>query len=69
MHSIHHTGCLSVADFYHRRAPLVLARKDHGFEFLDEIKSVFKNELSLSSADLQNQVEVLNQTIKKEMSW
>ncbi len=69
MHAIHQTGCLSVADFYLRRAPLVLARKDHGFSFLEEIKSVFKNELSLSSAELQNQVDTLNRIIKKEMSW
>ncbi len=69
MHAIHQTSCISLADFYLRRAPLVLARKDHGLSFLGEIKSVFKNELSLSSAELQNQVDVLNRTIKKEMSW
>ena len=68
-HAIQETMCLNVVDFYLRRAPLFLARKDHGYNLLDEILSVFAEELSWDSAEQERQKQMLKAHEKKELSW
>ena len=67
--AIYSTMCLNLVDFYTRRAPLMLSRKDHGLELLQEISMVFKNELKWSQDELEAQQSYLKNYIEKELSW
>ncbi len=67
--AIHTTMCLNLVDFYSRRVPLVLAYRDHGLSQLDEISSVFQQELNWAPAELADQVTKLKAYIDSELSW
>lgn len=67
--SIHHTMCMNLIDFFHRRVPLFLAYKDHGLSLLNEIATVFQQEMNLSSEEVEKQKADLQNHIKKELSW
>lgn len=67
--AINTTMCLNLIDFYTRRAPLFLAQKDHGLEFLDEVSEVFRSELNLSNEAIEKQKQDLKNYISKELKW
>jgi glycerol-3-phosphate dehydrogenase len=60
--------CLSLVDFYFRRSPLFLFRKDHGREFALKIAYLFAQAYSDGSdTAAQKEVAQLNALIAKEM--
>ncbi len=68
-YAIHETMCIHLDDFYIRRAPLFLARKDHGLPFIDEICEVFSHELGWSVAEISKQKQRIETHLKFEMGW
>lgn len=69
LHAIRTTMCLHLDDFYIRRAPLFLARQNHGFEWIDQIAAVFAKELGWSTQQKADEIERLNTHKKHEMGW
>lgn len=67
--AIKQTMCLTLVDFYWRRAPLFLAMKDHGIKYLDAISEVFADELNLSDEQIAKQKEDLRKQMQFELSW
>lgn len=68
-HAIDETMCLSLRDFYLRRAPIFLSKKDHGLSFIAEISRVFENKLPGESFKVAEQINQLKEHIQTEMSW
>lgn len=67
--SIYNTMCVNLVDFYSRRTPLMLAYRDHGLAIINEIAAVFKKELILTNAEIEQQkIELLNY-INHELAW
>lgn len=67
--AIDHTMCLNLVDFYSRRAPLFLAREDHGMPFLNEISEVFCEKLGWSAQRLEEEKLRLKDYMKHELAW
>lgn len=67
--AIYKTMCLNLVDFYTRRVPLMLAYKDHGLNFVDEISEVFKAELNWSAEETAIKIQQLQNYISKELAW
>jgi glycerol-3-phosphate dehydrogenase len=68
-HAIQHTMCLNLTDFYFRRAPLFLARRDHGLELADFLSAVFARDLGWSESTRLTEVEKLKAKMQKELAW
>lgn len=66
-HAISETMCLSLVDFYVRRTPLFLSRRDHGLLMLNEIAKVFQSRFGWSEAEKNQQVNALHEYIQSEM--
>ncbi|MCX7675649.1 MAG: hypothetical protein N2Z70_07465, partial [Bdellovibrionaceae bacterium] len=65
-YAIRFTQCLSLKDFYFRRVPWLLSRKDHGFPWLDELFQVWKlYGLCASESDWEDQKRELITEWKK----
>jgi glycerol-3-phosphate dehydrogenase len=67
--AIENTMCMGLVDFYIRRTPLFLSKKDHGFEFLESITNVFAEKLGWSKEEQAAQQNALRQHLQKEMGW
>ena len=67
--AIHHTMCLTLTDFYSRRVPLVLAEKDHGLSFLNDIAEIFEQELQLSKTEINQQKLDFQNYLAHEFNW
>ena len=67
--AIRNTMCTTLLDFYTRRVPLMLSYKDHGLSLVDKIAAVFKKELILTAAEIENQKADLNNYITHELDW
>lgn len=61
--------CLNLIDFYTRRVPLFLAERDHGLQFLDAVAEVFKTELNLSEAAINQQKKDLQDYVADVLKW
>ncbi len=68
-HAIHHTMCLNLVDFYVRRSPLFLARKDHGLPLIALISRVFAQELGWSDSKRQQEAASVQAYVRKELGW
>lgn len=68
-HAIENTMCLTLRDFYLRRSPLFLAHKDHGFQYLNAINTVFREAFGLSKDEEHQQLAELRAHLEKEMGW
>ncbi len=67
--AIHHTMCSRIEDFFLRRVPLFLNRRDHGLSELDLVAKIFQAELSLSDAEIEKQKTQFILRIETEMAW
>lgn len=67
--AIQNTMCLNLLDFYTRRVPFILSRKDHGLSELDRVSAVFQRELRLSADEIHDQRKTLEEYLAKEFSW
>ncbi|HVK61139.1 MAG TPA: glycerol-3-phosphate dehydrogenase/oxidase [Bdellovibrionales bacterium] len=68
-HAIHQTMCFGLIDFYVRRSPLFLARKDHGLSLIAHLSRVFADEFSWSDSRRQEEAARLQAYIRHELSW
>ena len=68
-HAITHTMCLNLKDFYFRRVPLFLSRRDHGLAHLEVIADIFTGYFHWDRGQRQHQIEDLRQAISKELNW
>lgn len=61
--------CLNLVDFYCRRSPLFLFRKNHGFEYAPLVAPHFSSRgAQVGGIDTQAQIQQLETLIKREMS-
>ena len=68
-HAIENTMCLDLLDFFLRRTPLFLSRRDHGREFLREIVAIFEKAYGWDEGERSVQIEKINQHQSYEMGW
>ena len=68
-HAIESTMCLNLVDFFARRAPLILSRKDHGQTVFDEIAEVFAGVFGWDTSEIQRQKALLEKHLEHELSW
>jgi len=69
MHALENTMCLNLKDFFTRRVPLFLSQKDHGSHDIDQLKSIFRNYLSLSESEYEEQVRAFRQLCEHDLAW
>jgi glycerol-3-phosphate dehydrogenase len=69
IHAIEKTMCLSLLDFYVRRTPLMLARRDHGVGILDWMAKVFQMHLGWSEEKTRAEVGSVHSFIHSEFAW
>jgi glycerol-3-phosphate dehydrogenase len=65
LHSVEHTMCLHLRDFYFRRSPLVLSRRDHGLPFKEAIAHAMGDVLGWSAAQKAEEINAL----QKKIAW
>ena len=68
-HAIRSTMCLHLTDFMTRRVPLFLADKMHGEFFLQAISLVFQAELGWKNSQLQEEIQLYHEHVKRELHW
>jgi len=69
VHAIDKTMCLSLLDFYVRRTPLMLSRKDHGVGMLEWISKVFEMHLDWPAEKTRAEISAVQDFIKREYAW
>ncbi|MGE3973638.1 MAG: glycerol-3-phosphate dehydrogenase/oxidase [Bdellovibrionales bacterium] len=67
--AVRYTMCLHLLDFYVRRTPLMLSRRDHGMGLIDAIAQYFSQELGWSENQKRAEVESVKQFILTEYRW
>jgi len=67
--AIRSTGCLNLRDLFFRRVPWYLSEQNHAIQAIDQIKSVWMEELRLDQEQFQQQVKDLLAQIDFEMAW
>ena len=65
LHAVEHTMCLHLVDFFLRRTPLVLSRRDHGLPLVPAVASVMANRLGWSDARVEDEIDAL----QKRLAW
>ncbi len=68
-HAIRNTMCMTLVDFYTRRAPLFLSYRDHGVSLLPTIGAVFQAELGWSDARKHEEFKKVQAHIDRELEW
>lgn len=68
-HAIHQTMCLNLIDFYVRRSPLFLARRDHGLSLIALVSRMFAREIGWSDSKRQQEAAAVQAYIRKELAW
>jgi glycerol-3-phosphate dehydrogenase len=69
LHAVNETMCLTLEDFYFRRVPLFLAKKDHGLPLLESLSRMMARQLGWSEEERAGQVNALQKQIRHELSW
>lgn len=68
-HAIYETMCLNINDFYLRRTPLFLTRKNHGHEYIDELSKHFAKEFGLIESQRIQTINATRDHEAFEMGW
>lgn len=68
-HAVRNTMCLGLTDFYVRRAPLFLARADHGLPMLATLSRIFAQEAGWSDSRRQSEAAQLQAHLRQELAW
>lgn len=68
-HAIRNTYCHRLLDFYVRRVPLFLSKKDHGFKFLNRIGKVFQQYYAWDQERLDQEKKLLFEYYNRESKW
>jgi glycerol-3-phosphate dehydrogenase len=69
MHALEHTNCANLLDFYTRRVPLFLGKKDHGFKFIKRVGQVFQNYFGWTDEQLELEIQKVFNHSKSELGW
>ncbi len=69
IHAIEKTMCMNLLDFFVRRTPLMLARKDHGSGIFEWMGKVFEMHLGWSDEETRAQVGAVHAFIRSEFAW
>ncbi len=65
LHAMEHTMCLHLSDFYFRRTPLVLSRRDHGISFAPAIAETMSARLGWNKT---RELEEIN-ALQNQLTW
>lgn len=65
LHAVESTMCLHLEDFFLRRSPLVLSRRDHGSPYVQAIAEVMGARLGWSVSRRQDEINAL----QKRLAW
>lgn len=68
LHAVEHTMCLHLRDFYLRRSPLVLSRKDHGLPFAKSIAQVMARALGWNQARITEEINALQNNLASDFA-
>lgn len=68
-HAIRTEMVLHLEDFYLRRVPLFLARKDHGLPWAEGLSKVWAKEMGLGDGEALAEVERLKREVEKRDLW
>ena len=68
-HAIRTGMVLHLEDFYLRRVPLFLARRDHGIPWAEALSHVWAQESGKGEADRIAEVERLKMEVEKRSAW
>ncbi len=67
--AVRNTMCLRLLDFYTRRSPLFLARKDHGVRHLERLSMEFALRLRWTEERRQQEMQSVRDFIANELKW
>ncbi|HMN68986.1 MAG TPA: glycerol-3-phosphate dehydrogenase/oxidase, partial [Bdellovibrionales bacterium] len=65
LHAVERTMCLHLRDFYFRRTPLVLSRRDHGLAFVDAVADTMASRLAWTPEQRREEINAL----QKQIAW
>ncbi len=68
-YSIRQEMTMHLEDFYLRRVPLYLARKDHGLPWTDVLARVWAEEMGREESDVQKEIERLRSELAQRSRW
>ncbi len=68
IHAVENTMCLHLADFYFRRTPLVLSRRDHGIPFAKAIAQTMGARLGWNMTRQLEEINALQNQISRELA-
>jgi glycerol-3-phosphate dehydrogenase len=63
------TMCIHLLDFYLRRTPLMLSRRDHGLGLIEPLAKYFGSELGWSETQRKSEIETVKKFITDEYRW
>jgi len=69
IHAIHNTHCGHLTDFFFRRTPLVLSRRDHGRPLAESVALLFQMELGWSEEQREAELVELEKLLAHEFRW
>lgn len=69
LHALENTMCFELRDFYLRRSPLFLSRKDHGLSLIQDLSGIMAAKLGWSDAERNKQIDALHEHIRHELGW
>lgn len=68
LHAVNYTLCLSLKDFYSRRTPLILSRRDHGVPFAEAIALVMAQHLGWDEKRTLQEINALQNHLAWELA-
>ncbi len=68
-HAIHNLNCFNLLDFYVRRSPLFLSRRDHGLGLVAGLSRIFARELSWAEPVRQKAAASIQDHVRHELAW
>ena len=68
LHAMDHTMCLHLSDFFFRRTPLVLSRRDHGIPFAAAVSEVMSSRLGWNKTRELEEINALQNQLQWELA-
>ena len=68
LHAVEHTMCMHLTDFFLRRTPLVLSRRDHGLPLVPAVAGVMAERLSWSDERLAAEINALHERLAWDLA-
>ena len=68
-HAIRVLNCFNLVDFYTRRSPLFLSRRDHGLNLVTGLSDIFASELGWNDQIRQKAAASIQEHVRFELAW